>query len=81
MSVFSEKYYEAIRTGKFYCAKCKALMRFVDKWEDKLICPKCGYIVETQFYGFETEEEFKAAYPTLEELLEAENKKKGKKTK
>jgi len=76
MSVFSEKYYEALATGKFLCSKCKARMKFEDKWESTLICPKCGYRVETQFYGFENEEEFKAAYPTLEELEEADRRKK-----
>lgn len=44
-------------------------MKFEDEWEENLYCPKCGYKVTAERYGYESEEEFNAAYPTLEEVL------------
>ena len=66
MSIFSEKKYEALATGKYICAKCGAEMIFEDKWEEKLACPKCGYKVDAELYGIESEEEYEALYPIVE---------------
>ena len=66
MSIFSEKRWEAFATGKFICAKCNEEMIFEDKWETKLICPKCGYRVASDLYGIESEEEYAALYPIIE---------------
>jgi DNA-directed RNA polymerase subunit RPC12/RpoP len=65
MSIFSEKFWLAMETGKFICAKCGAEMKFKDKWEDTLVCPKCGHEIDTDLYGIESEEEFEALYPIL----------------
>lgn len=71
---FNEKRLLAFATGKFICAKCGAEMEFEDKWEERLLCPKCGFKVMTEHYGFDSDEEYEAQYPTLEELIERENK-------
>lgn len=65
MSIFSDKLLEALESGKFICSKCGAEMRFKDKWEDRLVCPKCGYELDTDLYGIESEEEYEALYPVL----------------
>lgn len=73
-SFFNEKRLLAFETGKFICAECGAEMMFEDKWEEHLYCPKCGYKVTAERYGFDSEEEYEAQYPTLEELIEREKK-------
>lgn len=65
MSIFNEKRWLAFETGKFICAKCGATMKFTDKWEDRLLCPKCGYEIELELYGMDGEEEYDALYPIL----------------
>ena len=75
MSFFNEKRWEAFETGKFICAKCGAEMIFTDRWEEKLLCPKCGYRINAEMYGFDSQEEYDALYPTLEELEEQEKLK------
>lgn len=65
MSIFNEKRWLAFETGKFICAKCGATMKFTDKWEDKLLCPKRGYEIELELYGIDDEEEYDALYPIL----------------
>ena len=76
MSFFNEKRWLAFETGKFICAKCGAEMKFEDRWEENLYCPVCGYRVTAERYGYESEEEFNAAYPTLEEVLAKESERK-----
>ena len=66
MSIFSEEQWRALMTGKYYCAECGSEMKFTDEWEDHLICPKCGYEVDAEMYGF-TDEEYDALYPILED--------------
>lgn len=66
MSIFSEKRWLAYETGKFICTKCGAEMKFTDKWEETLLCPKCGYRIETEMYGFEDEEEYDALFPIID---------------
>ena len=67
MSFFNEKRLLAFETGKFICDKCGAEMIFRDRWETELFCPKCGYEVSSEKYGFESEEEYEATYPILDE--------------
>ena len=66
MSIFNEKRWLAFETGKFSCAKCGAEMIFEDKWEEHLLCPKCGFRIDAERYGFDTEEEYEAVYPIIE---------------
>lgn len=75
MNFFNEKRWLAFETGKFICAKCGAEMKFEDKWEEQLYCPECGYKVDAEHYGFDSEEEYEALYPTLEERLAREKAK------
>jgi len=76
MSIFNEKRWLAFETGKFICAKCGATMKFTDKWEDKLLCPKCGYEIELELYGMDDEEEYDALYPILPAMNDEEPSKK-----
>lgn len=66
MSVFNEKRWLAFETGKFICAKCGEEMIFEDEWEENLLCPKCGYRVTAEMYGFDSEEEYEAVYPIID---------------
>lgn len=66
MSVFNEKRRLAFETGKFICAKCGAEMELTDKWEEELLCPKCGHRIETERYGIDSEEEYDALYPIVD---------------
>lgn len=65
MSIFNEKRWLAFETGKFICAKCGAEMIFEDKWEEHLLCPECGFRIDAEKYGFDTEEEHEAVYPII----------------
>lgn len=76
MSIFNEKRWLAFETGKFICAKCGATMKFTDKWEDRLLCPKCGYKIELELYGIDDEEEYDVLYPILPENNDKELDKK-----
>lgn len=67
MDIFNNAQMEALKTGKYFCRKCGALMKFEDEWEDILICPKCGYSEDSDRYGF-TDEEYEKLYPTKEEV-------------
>ena len=78
MSFFNEKRWLAFETGKFICAKCGAEMKFEDKWEELLCCPKCGYRVTAEKYGFDSDEEYEVLYPTLEERTQKEGKEEDK---
>lgn len=69
MSFFNDAQIEAMRTGKYYCSQCGALMQFEDEMEDILVCLKCGNSVDLDHYGFESEEEYETLYPTEEEVL------------
>ena len=66
MSIFNEKRWLAFETGKFICPECGNEMVFRDKWETELFCPDCGYEVELEKYGFDSEEEYEAAYPIID---------------
>ena len=76
MSIFNEKRWLAFETGKFICAKCGATMKFTDKQEDRLLCPKCGYEIELELYGIDDEEEYDALYPILPAMNDEESSKK-----
>jgi tRNA(Ile2) C34 agmatinyltransferase TiaS len=79
MSIFSEKWWMAFETGKYICSECGGEMKFTNKWEDRLRCPKCGHEVQTDLYGIESEEEFDALYPILPSKEEIEKEKTEKK--
>jgi len=76
MSIFNEKRWLAFETGKFICAKCGATMKFADKSEDRLLCPKCGHEIELELYGIDDEEEYDALYPILPAMNDEESSKK-----
>lgn len=67
MSLFSEKWQEALITGEYICDECGSLMEFENENEDTLVCPSCGYSVDIDRYGF-TDEEYESLYPTKEEV-------------
>ena len=81
MSFFNEKRWLAFETGKFTCAKCGAEMKFEVKWEEHLYCPRCGYEVDAERYGFGSDEVYEALCPTLEARLEQEKKAEASKKK
>ena len=68
MSFVSAKHLKAWETGEYPCERCDGLMEFEDENEDTLVCPKCGYSVAVDKYGF-SDEEYAALYPTKEEVL------------
>ena len=76
MSIFNKKRWLAFETGKFICAKCGATMKFTNKQEDRLLCPKCGYEIELELYGIDDEEEYEALYPILPAMNDEESSKK-----
>ncbi len=67
-SFFNKKAIEALLTGKYICSQCGAEMEFEDEWEDVLICHCCGSSIDSERYGFESDEEYEALYPTKEEV-------------
>lgn len=69
MGFLNEKQVEAMLSGNYICEKCQSVMEFEDEWEDVLVCPKCGFSVESERYGFESDEEYDALYPTMEEVM------------
>ena len=78
MGIFGEKRWEAFATGKFICSKCGEEMIFEDKWEETLVCPKCGHKVSSELYGIESEEEYDALYPIIQIEEENEHDKEDK---
>ena len=54
-------------------------MVFKDKFEENLICPKCGYKIPLELYGIESEEELNALFPIMEQKEEKQHEKKNKK--
>lgn len=71
MNFMNEKRLKAMISGEYPCEKCGELMKWETDWEDILICPKCGYSIDSDHYGL-TEEEYEALYPTLEEVINQE---------
>lgn len=69
MSFFNEKQIKAMFGHNYICSKCGGKMEFEDEWEDTLICPVCGYDIDLDRYGFESDEEYEAQYPTREEVI------------
>lgn len=69
MSFLSEKLVNAMFGGDYTCSECGAKMEFEDEWEDVLICPDCGYETDMDHYGFESDEEYEALYPTKEGVI------------
>lgn len=68
MSLFNDKQREAMRTGVYLCEECGKPMVWETENEDILVCPYCGYSVDSDRYGY-TDEEYEALFPTKEELL------------
>lgn len=75
MSMFNQKQIDAMFGDDYICSQCGAKMEFEDEWRDNLICPKYGYEVDIDRYGFESEEEYDALFPTKEELLGIEEER------
>ncbi len=73
MSFFNDAQTEAFRTGKYICSECGRIMLFEDDNEDVLVCPACGDSVDLDRYGFASDEEYEALYPTLDELVDNED--------
>lgn len=69
MSFFNDIVIKALQSGIHICSKCGAHMKFEDKTQDTLICPKCGHSIDYERYGFENDEDYDALYPTKEEVL------------
>lgn len=70
--MFNEEQKKAMLTGVYWCPKCGTPMMFEDeKWRDVLICtnPDCGFETDVDHYGYESEEEYQAQFPTKEEVL------------
>lgn len=67
MSFFNDVQLEALRSGKYYCRECGALMEWEDEWEDVLVCPKCGFSEDSDHYGM-SDDEYDSLYPTKEEV-------------
>lgn len=72
MSLFNEKHIKAMLTGEYFCPNCNGLMEFEDEWKETLVCPRCGYDLDVDKYGFDSDEEYEAMFPTLEEILDDE---------
>lgn len=73
MSFFNDKQLEAILSGTYICPECGEVMKFEDEWEDTLVCLSCGYSVDSDMYGFNSEEEYNALFPRADELDENED--------
>ena len=67
---YNDKLAEGLVTGNYYCPECGEKMDFEDDHRDTLICPKCGNDVDLEHYGFDSDEEYDALYPTEEEFEE-----------
>ena len=68
MGFFNDLLKEALFSGNYICSQCGARMEFEDEYEETLVCPECGYDVALERYGFESDEEYNALYPTKEEV-------------
>lgn len=68
MSFFNAAQIEAFKTGIYICPECGGIMEWEDEWEDTLVCPKCGHSMDSDHYGFASEEEYNAMYPTKDEV-------------
>ena len=66
---FNEKRVEAMLTQNYICPECGAKMVWETEWEDILVCEECGFSMDSDMYGFDSEEEYESLYPTLEEFL------------
>ncbi len=73
MGFFNDALKAALLSGMYYCNECGGLMEFENEWRDTLICPECGHSVDLDHYGFESEEEYNALYPTEDELNDCED--------
>lgn len=63
MSIFNLKQIFGMFTGKYPCPKCGAEMEWENDSKDILICPKCGYDISSDKYGF-SDEEYDDLYTT-----------------
>ena len=43
-------------------------MKFTDEFENDLYCPKCGFNISLDQYGFEEYRDYEALYPTVDEI-------------
>lgn len=68
MKILNDKLVEALRTGKYYCPECGALMEFYDEQEDLLICTNCSKDVPLDMYGFDSLEDYEKCFPTEDDF-------------
>jgi transcription initiation factor IIE alpha subunit len=68
MSIFNEKMVESMFTRNYTCPECGGKMEFEDENEDTLVCPSCGHDMDLDRYGFDSDEEYDAAYPSKEDV-------------
>ena len=74
MSIFNDKMLEGMFGGTYTCSQCGGKMEFEDEYGDVLICESCGHSLDYDRYGCESDDEYDALYPTLEEVLAREGK-------
>lgn len=65
-----ERQRDAIWSGIYICPMCGAKMEFIDDNEEFLNCPSCGYDVDSERYGFESEEDYDDMFPGPEEFFD-----------
>ena len=73
MSFFNDKRIDAMMSGRYICDQCGSVMEWEDEWEDSLICPNCGNSVNPEKYGFSSDEEYEALFPTEKDVLGADD--------
>lgn len=76
MSFFHKKPRECFRIGRYYCNECGESMEFEYESMDILVCLKCGHSVELDHYGSENDSSYESLYPTEEEVLAKEQRKR-----
>lgn len=70
MSFFNPARIAAMLTGVYICPECGATMKWEDEWEDTLVCPKCGNSMDSDRYGFASEEEYQAQYQSKDDICD-----------
>ena len=67
-SFFTEKRLRAMFGGGYICDECGATMEWENENEDSLVCLKCGFSIDPDRYGFDSDEEYEAMFPTEDDF-------------